>query len=128
MPTDLAKIHALRVISRTSVMQFKGTTRPLPEIARMLNVDKVVEGSVLRSGDRVRITAQLIDAPSDRHLWSETYERPRPSNQRLARSGWRKRVGIKPAHFRHSRPTEVGNQGFTPRSRDGLRPICPSLP
>lgn len=73
--TDLAKIRALRVISRASVMQFKGTRKPLPEIARTLNVDKVVEGSVLRFGDRVRITAQLIDAPSDRHLWSESYER-----------------------------------------------------
>ncbi|HEY3204735.1 MAG TPA: protein kinase [Thermoanaerobaculia bacterium] len=72
---DLAKIEALRVISRTSVMRYKGTRKPLPEIARELNVDAVVEGSVLRSGDRVRITAQLIDAPTDRHLWAESYER-----------------------------------------------------
>ncbi len=72
---DLAKIAALRVISRTSVMQYKGTKKPLPEIARELNVHAVVEGAVLRSGDRVRITAQLIEATTDRHLWAESYER-----------------------------------------------------
>jgi TolB-like protein/DNA-binding winged helix-turn-helix (wHTH) protein/tetratricopeptide (TPR) repeat protein len=71
----LAKIGSLRVISRTSVMRYKGNKKPLPEIARELNVDAVVEGSVLRSGDRVRITANLLHAPSDRHLWAETYER-----------------------------------------------------
>ena len=60
--TDLAQISALRVISRTSVMVYKGARKPLPQIARELNVDAVVEGTVLRSGDRVRITAQLIDA------------------------------------------------------------------
>ena len=73
--SDLAKIKALRVISRTSVMQYKATRKPLPQIARELNVDAVVEGSVLRSGNRVRITAQLIDAPTDTHLWAESYER-----------------------------------------------------
>lgn len=73
--TDLAKIHALRVISRTSVMQYKGKHKPAPQIARELNVDAVVEGTVLRSAGRVRITAQLIEAPKDRHLWAETYER-----------------------------------------------------
>ena len=72
---DLAKIGALRVISRTSVMQYKGGRKPLAEIARELNVDAVIEGSVQRSGDRVRITAQLIHAPTDRHLWAESYER-----------------------------------------------------
>ena len=74
---DLGQISSLRVISRTSVMRFKGTRPPggLPEIARQLNVDAVVEGSVLRGGDRVRITAQLIDARADRHLWEESYER-----------------------------------------------------
>jgi TolB-like protein/DNA-binding winged helix-turn-helix (wHTH) protein/Flp pilus assembly protein TadD len=72
--TDLAKIHALRVISRNSMMQYKGKRRPTPQIARELNVDAIVEGTVMRSGDRVRITAQLIDAPNDRHLWAETYE------------------------------------------------------
>ena len=73
--TDLAKIHALRVISRNSVMQYKGKHKTTPQIARELNVDAIVEGTVMRSGDRVRITAQLIEAPEDRHLWAETYER-----------------------------------------------------
>jgi adenylate cyclase len=74
--TDLARISALRVISRTSVMQYKREHRkPVAEIARELNVDAVVEGSVLRVGDRVRITAQLIDAPNDRHLWAKSFER-----------------------------------------------------
>ncbi len=72
---DLAKISALRVISRTSAMQYKGSEKSLPEIARELNVDAIVEGSVVRSGDRVRVTAQLIHAPADRHLWAESYER-----------------------------------------------------
>jgi len=72
---DLARIRALRVISRTSVMRYKGARRSLPEIARELGVDAVVEGSVMRSGNRVRITAQLIHARSDRHLWAESYER-----------------------------------------------------
>ena len=73
--TDLAKIGSLRVISRTSVMRYKGTKKGLPEIARELSVDAIVEGSVLRSGQRVRITAQLLNAPKDQHLWAETYER-----------------------------------------------------
>lgn len=74
--TDLAKISGLRVISRTSVMRFKGEHRErLAEIARVLGVDTIVEGTVLRVGDKVRITAQLIDAPSDKHLWAESYER-----------------------------------------------------
>ncbi len=72
--TDLAQIRALRVISRTSVMTYKGTKKKLPEIARELNVDAVVEGAVVRSGDRVRVTAQLIEAPTDRHLWAQTYD------------------------------------------------------
>ena len=72
--TDLAQISALRVISRTSVMGYKGARKPLPQIARELNVDAVVEGSVLRSGDQVRITAQLIEATTDKHLWSQSYE------------------------------------------------------
>jgi tetratricopeptide (TPR) repeat protein len=73
--TDLAKIGALKVISRTSVMRFKDTTEPLPRIARALGVDAVVEGSALLVGERVRITAQLIEAATDRHLWAESYER-----------------------------------------------------
>ncbi len=73
--TNLGKIGALRVISRTSVMRYKGTRKPLPEIARELNVDALVEGTVLRSGNRVRVTVNLLHARTDRHLWAETYER-----------------------------------------------------
>src|SRR5579862_3993817 len=72
--TDLAQISALRVISRTSAMVYKDAHKSLPQIARELNVDAVVEGSVLRSGDQVRITAQLIEARTDKHLWSQSYE------------------------------------------------------
>jgi TolB-like protein/DNA-binding winged helix-turn-helix (wHTH) protein/Tfp pilus assembly protein PilF len=75
LTTDLAQIGALRVISRTSAMHFKGSRETLPDIGRQLNVEAIVEGSVMRSGDRVRITAQLIDAHSDQHLWARTYER-----------------------------------------------------
>jgi TolB-like protein/DNA-binding winged helix-turn-helix (wHTH) protein/Tfp pilus assembly protein PilF len=73
--TELSKIGALTVISRQSVMQFKGTEKPLPEIARELNVDAVVEGSALHIGERVRITVQLIEAGSDRNIWAENYDR-----------------------------------------------------
>jgi TolB-like protein/DNA-binding winged helix-turn-helix (wHTH) protein/Flp pilus assembly protein TadD len=72
--SDLGQISALRVISRTSVMAYKHARKPLPQIARELNVDAVVEGTVLRSNDQVRITAQLIEASSDKHLWSQSYE------------------------------------------------------
>ncbi len=76
LTTDLATISQLRVISRGSAMQFKGAHRPpTPEIAKTLNVDAVVEGSVLRAGDKVRITAQLIDARADKHLWAKSFER-----------------------------------------------------
>jgi len=70
----LAKIRSLRVISRTSAMEYKGSRKPLSEIARELKVDAVVEGTVLRSGNRVRITAELVQVATDRHLWAETYE------------------------------------------------------
>ena len=70
----LAKIRSLRVISRTSSMEYKDTHKPLSQIARDLNVDAVVEGTVLRSGDQVRITAELVQVATDRHLWAETYE------------------------------------------------------
>jgi TolB-like protein len=73
--TDLSQIGSLRVISRTSVMQYKGKRPSLPEIAKALQVDAVVEGSVLRVGDRVRITAQLLQAATDKHLWAESYDR-----------------------------------------------------
>jgi TolB-like protein/DNA-binding winged helix-turn-helix (wHTH) protein/Tfp pilus assembly protein PilF len=70
----LGQISALRVISRTSVMAYKHTRKSLPQIARELNVDAVVEGTVLRSGDQVRITAQLIEGAADRHVWSQSYQ------------------------------------------------------
>jgi len=73
--TDLAKIPGLKVISRTSIMQYKDSHERLPQIARELGVDGIVEGSVLRSGDRVRITAQLVRAATDEHIWAESYER-----------------------------------------------------
>ena len=72
---DLSKISSLRIISRTSAMHYKGSNKTLPEIAKELNVDGIVEGSVTRSANRVRITAQLIQAHTDQHLWAETYER-----------------------------------------------------
>ena len=72
--TDLSQISALSVVSRTSVMPYKRARKPLPQVARELNVDAVVEGTVLRSGDRVRITAQLIQVSADKHIWSQSYE------------------------------------------------------
>jgi serine/threonine-protein kinase len=74
--TDLAKVGALRVTSRTSAMRYKGARRSLPEIARELGVDVVLEGTVLRVGDEVRITVQLVDAAADAPLWAESYDRP----------------------------------------------------
>jgi len=73
--TDLAQIRSIKVISHTSTMQYKDAKKPLPEIAAELNVDGIIEGTVQRSGDRVRITAQLIYAPSDKHVWAHAYER-----------------------------------------------------
>jgi adenylate cyclase len=72
---DLAKIRSLRVASRTSILQYKGVRRPLPAVARELRVDGVIEGTVTREGDRMRVTAQLIDGRRDHHLWAESYER-----------------------------------------------------
>jgi TolB-like protein/DNA-binding winged helix-turn-helix (wHTH) protein len=72
--TDLAQIRALRVISRTSAMQYKDAHKSLEQIARDLNVEAIIEGTVLRSGEKVRITAQLIQVPTERHLWARSYE------------------------------------------------------
>ena len=71
---NLAKIRSLRVISRSTAMAYKGTRKPLSQIAKELNVDAVVEGTVLREGNRVRITAELVQVATDRHLWADTYE------------------------------------------------------
>jgi TolB-like protein/DNA-binding winged helix-turn-helix (wHTH) protein len=75
LTTMLAKNSSLRVVSRTSVMQYQGAHRPLPEIARELGVDGILEGSVARTGDKVHMTIQLIQAPSDSHVWAESYDR-----------------------------------------------------
>jgi len=72
---DLGNIKDMRVISRTSVMPYKNSKKSMREIANELHADAVIEGSVMRSADRVRITVQLIDAARDQHLWSESYER-----------------------------------------------------
>jgi TolB-like protein len=72
--TELARIGSLRVVSRTSVMRYKGKTEPVGQIARALRVRGILEGSVARSGDRLRITVQLIHAGSDHHLWTEVYD------------------------------------------------------
>jgi TolB-like protein len=73
--TTLEQISSLKVISRDSVMRYKGTRKPLPDIAKELNVDGIVEGAVIRSGERVRVDAQLIEASTDRHFWGKTYVR-----------------------------------------------------
>lgn len=72
--TQLSKIDSLTVISRTSVMQYAGTTKPIPEIAGELGVATILEGGIQRSGDRVRVNVQLIEASTDKHLWAETYD------------------------------------------------------
>ncbi len=72
--TTLGKVGALRVISRTSVMRYKGTTKTIPEIASELNVDAIIEGTVQQANGKVRVTANLLHGPSDRHLWAERYE------------------------------------------------------
>ncbi len=74
--TELSRIQSLRVISHTSVMEYKGTRKHLPQIAQELGVDGILEGSVIRENDQVRVTVQLLDGPHDRHIWSEAYERP----------------------------------------------------
>jgi TolB-like protein len=73
--TELARISSIRVISRTSIVRYKRLRKPLAEIAKELNVDAVVEGEVLHSHNQVRVTAQLIDVATDRHIWAETYDR-----------------------------------------------------
>jgi TolB-like protein len=90
LTTELAQIPGLRVTSRTSSMAYKGTSKSLPEIARELDVDVILEGSVVRDQDVVRVTAQLIDAGTDRHLWARSYDRSvrslLPAQAELARS------------------------------------------
>jgi serine/threonine protein kinase/tetratricopeptide (TPR) repeat protein len=83
LTTELSQVSSLRVVSRTSAMRYKATQKSVPEIARELNVDAVVEGSVEREGDRVRITAQLVQGPTDTHLWAKGYERDLRDSLRL---------------------------------------------
>jgi TolB-like protein len=73
LSAELGKIKALRVISRTSAMRYKNTDKSIPEIAKELGVDAVIEGSVLKAGNDVRVTAQLVDGRTDAHLWSDNY-------------------------------------------------------
>ena len=102
------------MISRGSVTQFKGEHRPpTPQIARLLNVDAVVEGSVLRVGDKVRITAQLIDAPADKHMWAKSYERD--SRDVLA-------------HRQDFRPTALGAALHRADEESELRKVTGSRP
>ena len=119
LTSDLAKISALRVISRTSSMHYKNTQKTTPEIAKELNVDGVIESSVVRSGDRVRITAQLIDARSsrERHLWSESYERDLKDvltlQSDVARAiAGQVRVAITPDEDERLRPQPVGPEAY----------------
>ena len=86
--TSLAQISALRVTSRTTVMRYKQTDKSLPQIAQELNVDAVVEGTVQRSGERVRISAQLIQASTDTHMWAESYERDAAGHTGVASRKW----------------------------------------
>ena len=73
--TELSRIPSLEVISRTSVMSYRDTKKRLPQIARELGVDGIVEGSICKEGDKVRVTVQLLDGLNDRHIWSEDYQR-----------------------------------------------------
>ena len=106
LTTDLAEQAGVRVVSRTSVMRYKGATRPLPEIARELNVDAVVEGSVSLSEQSVRITVQLIHAPTDRHLWAHSYERDKTDLFTI-----QSEVAATVAALIHSKADESGGDG-----------------
>src|SRR5947207_15303406 len=134
--TTLAKIGELRVVSRTSAMLYKDVHKPLREIARELEVDAIVEGTVLRAGDRVRITAQLIDPEKETHLWAESYQRHLRDvldlhaelAQSIARQVQVKLTPQEQAQFAQSRPVNPeayeaylkGRYHWNRRSREGL--------
>ena len=134
--TTLAKIGELRVVSRTSAMLYKNVRKPLREIARELEVDAIVEGTVLRAGHRVRITAQLIDAAKETHLWAESYERDLRDvlalqselAQAIAREVQVKLTPQERAHFALVHPVDPeayeaflkGRYHWNRRSREGL--------
>jgi TolB-like protein/DNA-binding winged helix-turn-helix (wHTH) protein/Tfp pilus assembly protein PilF len=130
--TDLAQLGSVKVISRTSVMHYKKTEKSLPEVARELNVDGIVEGTVQRSGDRVRITAQLIHGPSDRHVWARSYERDLRDvlllQEELGRAiageinikvGQRQQVRLATSHVVNPQAYEVYLQGLAFSRQDG---------
>jgi tetratricopeptide (TPR) repeat protein len=107
--TELARISSIRVISRTSAMRYKGSRKPLAQIARELDVDAIVEGELLRSNDRVRLTIQLIEAANDRHIWAETYDRNLDDVLALQASISRSiaeaiRIRLSPAELAHISP------------------------
>ena len=134
--TKLARISALRVLSRTTAMHYKGVRKPLPEIARELNVDAVVEGTVQRSGERLRISAQLLHAPTDTHLWAESYDRDLRDvlalqsevAQAIAREVQVKLTPQEQAHFAQVHPVDPeayeaylkGRYHWNRRSREGF--------
>jgi TolB-like protein len=116
--TELAHIPNLRVVSRTSIMQEKGNKKPLRQIASELDVDAVVEGSVVRSGDRVRITTQLIDARDDRHLWAQSYEE-QMTDILACRINW-----FAKSRFRLRRPCRRRGRSFSPAALTRPRTTC----
>jgi TolB-like protein/Tfp pilus assembly protein PilF len=134
--TSLAKIGALRVTSRTSAMRYKKTDKSLPQIARELNVDAVVEGTVQRFGKRLRISAQLVYAPEDQHLWADSYDRDLRDvlalqsevAQSIAREVQVKLTPQEQAHFAHVHPVDPeayeaylkGRYHWVTRSGEGL--------
>jgi TolB-like protein/DNA-binding winged helix-turn-helix (wHTH) protein len=121
LTTMLAKNSTLRIVSRTSVMQYKGVHRPLPEIARALGVDGVLEGSISRSGDKVHMTIQLIHAPSDTHLWAESYDRDRNDVASLPREAAMTIAKRLNGAVLQSTPQRyVSRKPTTPTSADGI--------
>ena len=137
--TDLAKMGSTRITSRTSVIQYLGTKKSVKDIGRELNVDAVVEGTVTYGGDRVRVTAQLIQVSTDMHLWADAYEREVSSILDLQRSlatDIARRIDdfVKPLdRARVVKPEAYGltSRGGTPstniRARDGRRPSSTSI-
>jgi TolB-like protein len=119
--TALAQIKALRVISRTSIMTYKGIRRLLPEIARELNVEAVVEGTVFRSGERVRVTAQLIELPIERHIWAGSFEGDLRDTLALQNNVARTIAGRIRATM--TRQEQAALQASNPVSRLPMRPI-----
>ena len=126
---DLAQLDGLRVISRTSVMQYRAQPKPLPRVAAELGADMIVEGSVVRDGDRVRVTAQLIEADSDHHLWARSYEKrlkdvlsPATRTSRWLTRDWRTCTCLRRGPSRSPRPRQRRHCRLQPaRSSSTLR-------